>query len=119
MRARWGGAPAAARACGHEGNHRLHRRWLAFTERRKKPVVATSPSPARSRAGADPWPSWTTDPQPSGRRARRVAARGTNPRLSHTAAQDLAAWHAALAHAGIPPVPLHSARHTTATLRME
>jgi len=40
MRARWDGAPAAARARGHEGNHRLHRRWLAFTERRKKPVVA-------------------------------------------------------------------------------
>jgi len=40
MRARWEAAPPAARARGHEGNHRLHRRWMAFTERRKKPVVA-------------------------------------------------------------------------------
>ena len=32
---------------------------------------------------------------------------------------DLAAWHAALARAGLPPVPLHTARHTTATLLMD
>jgi len=32
---------------------------------------------------------------------------------------DLAAWHAALARAGLPPVPLHAARHTTATLLMD
>ena len=40
MRARWDNAPAAARVRGHEGNHRLHRRWVVFTERGKKPVVA-------------------------------------------------------------------------------
>ena len=32
---------------------------------------------------------------------------------------DSAAWHAALARAGLPDVPLHSARHTTATLLYE
>ena len=40
MRARWDKAPAAARARGHAGNHRLHQRWVIFTERRKRPVVA-------------------------------------------------------------------------------
>ncbi|MCG7285340.1 site-specific integrase [Cellulomonas sp. ACRRI] len=32
---------------------------------------------------------------------------------------DSAAWHAALKRAGLPDVPLHSARHTTATLLHE
>ena len=40
MRARWELAPAAARARGHAGNRRLHERWLQFTERKKRPVVA-------------------------------------------------------------------------------
>ena len=40
MRARWELAPAAARARGHQGNHRLHQRWKTFTARRKKPVIA-------------------------------------------------------------------------------
>jgi transposase len=40
MRSRWDLAPGAARARGHEGNHRLHHRWLAFTERKKRPVIA-------------------------------------------------------------------------------
>jgi transposase len=40
MRARWDKAPAAARARGHAGNHRLHQRWVTFTERHKRPVVA-------------------------------------------------------------------------------
>jgi transposase len=40
MRARWELAPPAARARGHAGNHRLHQRWLHFTERKKRPVVA-------------------------------------------------------------------------------
>ena len=40
MRARWDQAPAAARARGHEGNHRLHHRWEVFTARKKRPVVA-------------------------------------------------------------------------------
>jgi transposase len=40
MRARWDKAPAAARARGHAGNHRLHQRWVAFTQRHKRPVVA-------------------------------------------------------------------------------
>lgn len=32
---------------------------------------------------------------------------------------DSATWHAVLRDAGLPPVPLHSARHTTATLLYE
>jgi transposase len=40
MTARWELAPAAARARGHAGNQRLHQRWLAFSDRKKKPVVA-------------------------------------------------------------------------------
>jgi len=40
MQARWKQAPAAARARGHEGNHRLHHRWEVFNARKKKPVVA-------------------------------------------------------------------------------
>ena len=40
MRARWDKAPSAARVRGHEGNHRLHHRWVVFNERKKKPVVA-------------------------------------------------------------------------------
>jgi transposase len=40
MRARWDAAGPAARARGHAGNHRLHQRWLTFTERKKRPVVA-------------------------------------------------------------------------------
>lgn len=33
--------------------------------------------------------------------------------------RDSAAWHTALARCGLDPVPLHSARHTTATLLFE
>ena len=40
MRSRWEQAPAAARARGHAGNQRLHRRWQAFQDRKKRPVVA-------------------------------------------------------------------------------
>ena len=40
MQARWDQAPAAARARGHEGNHRLHHRWEVFTARNKRPVIA-------------------------------------------------------------------------------
>jgi transposase len=40
LRARWDQAPAAARARGHEGNHRLHHRWEIFTARKKRPVIA-------------------------------------------------------------------------------
>ena len=40
LRRRWDQAPPAARARGHVGNQRLHRRWCAFTERRKRPVIA-------------------------------------------------------------------------------
>ena len=40
MRARWNQASAAARARGDEGNRRLHRRWVGFLERRKRPTVA-------------------------------------------------------------------------------
>lgn len=40
MQARWDQAPAAARARGHAGNHRLHQRWNTFTVRKKRPVIA-------------------------------------------------------------------------------
>ena len=40
MRARWDKAPMPARVRGHEGNHRLHQRWMVFTDHKKKPVVA-------------------------------------------------------------------------------
>ena len=40
LRRRWDQAPPAARARGHAGNQRLHQRWLTFTERHKRPVVA-------------------------------------------------------------------------------
>lgn len=34
-------------------------------------------------------------------------------------AKDSTAWHQALRVAGLPPIPLHAARHTTATLMLE
>jgi transposase len=40
MQARWKAAPPPAAARGHAGNQRLHARWLAFTARKKRPVVA-------------------------------------------------------------------------------
>jgi len=40
MQAQWAQAPAAARARGHEGNHRLHHRWEALLARKKRPVIA-------------------------------------------------------------------------------
>ena len=40
MRDRWELATPAARARGDAGNHRLHERWIRFTERRKRPVIA-------------------------------------------------------------------------------
>jgi transposase len=40
IRDRWDQAPAQARLRGHEGNKRLHQRWLAFNARKKKPVIA-------------------------------------------------------------------------------
>jgi transposase len=40
MRTRWAQAGPAAKARGHAGNHRLHQRWLSFTARNKKPVIA-------------------------------------------------------------------------------
>jgi transposase len=40
MRARGDLAPPAARARGHEGNHRLHNRWVGFLARRKRSTVA-------------------------------------------------------------------------------
>lgn len=39
--------------------------------------------------------------------------------LPHDPSDDNAAWHAALAGAGLPRVKLHAARHTTATLLLE
>jgi hypothetical protein len=40
MRDRWDLAPAATRARGDLGNRRLHDRWISFTLRRKRPVIA-------------------------------------------------------------------------------
>jgi transposase len=40
MRDRWELATPAARARGDAGNRRLHQRWVRFTERRKRHVVA-------------------------------------------------------------------------------
>ena len=40
MRDRWELASPAARARGDQGNRRLHARWVKFTERRKRHVVA-------------------------------------------------------------------------------
>lgn len=40
MRGRWELAPATARARGDQGNRRLHRRWVRFIERRKRPTIA-------------------------------------------------------------------------------
>ncbi len=40
MRERWDLAGPAARARGDAGNHRLHQRWVMFTDRRKRPVIA-------------------------------------------------------------------------------
>jgi transposase len=37
---RWDQASPAARARGDEGNRRLHHRWVTFSARRKRPVVA-------------------------------------------------------------------------------
>jgi transposase len=50
MRARWGLAPAAARARGDEGNRRLHHRWVRFIDR-KKPSTTADVAIARELAG--------------------------------------------------------------------
>jgi len=40
MNARWELASAAAQAHGHEGNQRLHQRWVHLTGGKKQPVIA-------------------------------------------------------------------------------
>jgi transposase len=50
MRDRWELAGPAARARGDAGNRRLHSRWVKFTDRRKRPVVANT-AIARELAG--------------------------------------------------------------------
>jgi transposase len=40
LRRRWQLAPPSAVARGQAGNHRLHRRWATYTERKKRPVIA-------------------------------------------------------------------------------
>lgn len=40
MRDRWDLAGPAARARGDAGNRRLHKRWVKFNQRRKRPVIA-------------------------------------------------------------------------------
>ena len=50
MQSRWDRAPARARLRGQAGNVRLHRQWINFTTRRKRPVVANT-AIARELAG--------------------------------------------------------------------
>jgi transposase len=50
LHARWEKAPAPARLRGQEGNLRLHNQWVAFTARKKRPVVANT-AIARELAG--------------------------------------------------------------------
>jgi transposase len=50
LRRRWDQATPAARARGHQGNRRLHARWQAFDERRKRVTVANT-AIARELAG--------------------------------------------------------------------
>ena len=50
MQARWDRAPMDARLRGQAGNTRLNRQWIAFTARRKRPVVANT-AIARQLAG--------------------------------------------------------------------
>jgi len=40
LQRRWEQAPAAARVRAHAGNRRLHARWVAYAEHKKRPVVA-------------------------------------------------------------------------------
>ena len=40
LRRRWERATPAAVARAQAGNHRLHRRWVGYTERKKRPVLA-------------------------------------------------------------------------------
>ncbi len=40
LRRRWEQAPPAAVARAQAGNHRLHRRWVTYTEHKKRPVIA-------------------------------------------------------------------------------
>jgi transposase len=50
LQARWDAAPAAARTRAHDGNQRLHQRWVTFDARHKKHTVATT-AVARELAG--------------------------------------------------------------------
>ncbi len=40
LRRRWQLAPPSAVARAQAGNHRLHQRWVSYTERKKRPVLA-------------------------------------------------------------------------------
>lgn len=50
LHARWDKAPTPARLRGQDGNIRLHHQWVAFTARKKRPVVANT-AIARELAG--------------------------------------------------------------------
>ncbi|MFZ5848616.1 MAG: IS110 family transposase [Actinomycetota bacterium] len=50
LTARWDQAPTAARTRGHEGNQRLHQRWVSYSQRKKKHTVAST-AIARELAG--------------------------------------------------------------------
>lgn len=66
MQDRWELAPAAAKARGHAGDVRLHQRWLAFDQRKKRPVTANVVV-ARELAGAGHSLSWPTTLPPAAR----------------------------------------------------
>jgi len=40
MRTRWEASDEASRVRGHQGNHRLHRKWEQFEARHKRRVIA-------------------------------------------------------------------------------
>jgi transposase len=50
LRRRWDAATPALRARAHQANHRLHRRWAGFDQRKKRPVIANT-AIARELAG--------------------------------------------------------------------
>lgn len=111
-RSRPGSCPAAALAVPRGYEHRPLAGGLALTRPKSAagvrvlPLLPVMGDALRLRAAAAP-------PGPDGLVWTRADGRPVDPRA------DAAAWHAALERAGLPAVPLHAARHTTATLLLE
>jgi transposase len=88
MHDRWELAPATARQRGDAGNRRLHQRWVTFTLRKKRPVIANV-AIARELAGwcwslavmDQPSPQTTSSPQTvvAARGATRVSTMSSRP----------------------------------------